>query len=75
MAHKKKPGAPIPPGNRPQNESGKQNDSVPSNSPDNQNNASGAAFDQEDPKRRQGDYQNEAQHSIQQPDGKKGSDH
>jgi hypothetical protein len=70
MAHKKKPGAPVPPGNQsqsdPQTATGK---------PATKGAAEVASAQEQDPKRRLGDFEGKAEHSMQEPGGKKGADH
>ncbi len=61
--------APIPPDNRPAN--------GPAGTPDNQpaertSPADGTGFDEQDPKRRLGDFTGAGEHSIQQPGGRYG---
>ena len=70
MAHKKKPGAPVPPGNR--SHTGPKDDIATPMKP-----AEGeVASDQEqDIKHRMGDFEGKADHSIQQPGGKGGANH
>jgi len=61
--------APIPPGNRSHAGSQKVSKEVPGPIPH------GAPASEEDPKRRLGNYGTAGEHPIEQPDGKKGSDH
>jgi hypothetical protein len=73
MAHKKKHGAPVPPGNQPHSGPGGAPDS--STQDDRQPPGGGAPFTDQDPKRRLGDYEGAGEHSIQQPGGLNDADH
>ena len=73
MGHKKKHGAaPVPPGNRPQAgpsdnaAEGRPNEAAPN---------SGAPFQEQDPKRRLGDFSGEGEHPYQQPGGLNDANH
>jgi hypothetical protein len=70
MAHKKQHGAPVPPGNQspvdPKSATGK---SVKKNA------AEVASAQEQDPKRRLGDFDGKGEHSMQEPGGKNGADH
>ena len=63
--------APVPPGNRSQT----GNLSQESDEPTNVGKDGEVSSQQEEPKNRLGDYTGKGEHSIQEPDGKKGSDH
>jgi hypothetical protein len=69
MSHKHHGGpAPVPPGNQPQTgATGTDNQQAEQNS-------QGAAFSEQDPKRRLGGYETAGEHSIQQPGGKNDAD-
>jgi hypothetical protein len=67
MSKKKHPPGPIPPGNR--SNVGPQ--ATPDEEQDNKNPPEdGTGFNEEDPKRRLGDFTGAGEHSIQQPGGK-----
>jgi hypothetical protein len=70
MAHKKKHGAPVPPGNQspsgPVDETGK---------PAKKRVAEVPSAQEQDPKRRLGDFEGKGEHSIQEPGGKKDANH
>ncbi len=73
MAHKKKHGHPVPPGNQsqtgpPNTQGDTQQGSLPAID------TAGAPHEQ-DPKRRLGDFTGEGEHSIQQPGGKNDANH
>jgi hypothetical protein len=67
-AKKKHNPAPIPPGNRQQQGPAKPEKEV-EQSPDE------TRLQEEDPKRRLGDFTGTAEHSMQEPGGKQGSNH
>jgi hypothetical protein len=70
MSKKRKGGsAPIPKGNLPHSglQQGEERDTPPI--------PHGAPASEQDPKRRLGNYGTAGEHPIEQPDGKKGSDH
>ena len=73
MAHKKKHINPVPLGNQshggPADASG---DAAPTAE---EATGGGAPFQQEDPKRRLGDFTGKGEHSIQQPGGKNDANH
>jgi hypothetical protein len=70
MAHKKKHGAPVPPGN--QSQSGPLD---ATGKPVKKRAAEVASAQEQDPKRRLGDFDGKGEHSMQEPDGKNGSNH
>jgi hypothetical protein len=72
MSKKKKHGpAPVPPGNRQHGGPAEaQNDTAEKAPP-----SDGTGFQEEDPKRRLGDFTGKGEHSIQQPGGKNDADH
>jgi len=68
MAHKKKHGGPVPAGNQPQagpgvtpGQSGQEGQQAA---------AQGAPINEQDPKRRLGNFEGAGEHSYQQPGGK-----
>jgi hypothetical protein len=66
MAHKKQHGSPVPPANKPQT-------GPPEHAQTGQAHAdtkSGAPFQNQDPKRRLGNFEGAGEHSFQQPGGK-----
>ena len=69
MAHKKKHGAPVPPGN--------QSHSGPASGTDEPaiKGAEVSSAQEQDPKRRLGDFEGKGEHSMQEPDGKNGANH
>ncbi len=69
MSQKKRPPNNIPPGNQPKGS--KFNRTEPAE----QDTVQGAPFEDQDPKRRLGNYGTAGEHPIQQPGGKKDSDH
>jgi hypothetical protein len=70
MAHKKQGGAPVPPGNRSQaGVPGSRGKSPPPEAPE-----VGSAQEQ-DPKRRLGDFEGKGEHSLQEPGGKNDANH
>lgn len=71
MSQKHHAPGPVPPGNRPAGASDGRPGSDPSETPTDQD---GTGFQEQDPKRRLGDYEGKGEHAIQQPGGKNGSD-
>jgi hypothetical protein len=71
MAHIKKPTTPVGAGNRPAE--GPLVEGYPSQ-PAHGDTRSGAPFQDQDPKRRLGDYGGAGEHAFQQPGGKNDSD-
>jgi hypothetical protein len=70
MAHKKKHGAPVPPGN--------QSKSGPADATGraaNNEEAEVTSAQEQDPKRRLGDFEGKGEHSMQEPGGKQGANH
>ena len=65
MAHKKKHTHPVPPGNQPQ--AGPAGGAEVSQASEKEG---GAPFQEQDPKRRLGDFTTAGEHSFQQPGGK-----
>ena len=65
--------APVPPGNRPSG--GPPHPEGEEQLPDLTQPASGSPFQEEDPKRRLGDFTGTGEHSIQQPGGKNDANH
>jgi hypothetical protein len=70
MAHKKKHGAPVPAGNRSQADNKAETDKSV-----NKGAAEVASAQEQDPKRRLGDFDGKGEHSIQEPGGKNGPNH
>jgi hypothetical protein len=70
MAHKKTHGAPVPPGN--QSQSGPTD---ATGKPAKKGAAEVSSAQEQDPKRRLGDFDGKAEHSMQEPDGKNGANH
>jgi hypothetical protein len=70
MAHKKKHGAPVPPGNQSQSDP-----RAATGTPVKKGAAEVSSAQEQDPKRRLGDFEGKGEHSIQEPDGKTGADH
>ena len=72
MAHKKKHGGPVPPGNQPKGgppggaDVGQQADAGANG---------GAPFQDQDPKRRLGNFEGAGEHAYQQPGGKNDANH
>jgi hypothetical protein len=70
MGHKKQPGAPVPRGNRanagPTDATGKSAKKVA---------AEVGSAQEQDPKRRLGDFDGKGEHSMQEPGGKNGANH
>ena len=69
MAHKKKHGAPVPPGNQSQSGSTAATDKSANKA------AEVSSAQEQDPKRRLGDFEGKAEHSMQEPGGKNGANH
>jgi hypothetical protein len=73
MAHKKKHGGgPVPAGNQPQ--SGPP-EHLSASAETNTGTRGEARFQEQDPKRRIGDFEGTAEHSFQQPGGKNDANH
>jgi hypothetical protein len=70
MAHKKNHGAPVPPGN--QSRSGP---AAAMRKPANNEDAEVTSAQEQDPKRRLGDFDGKGEHSMQEPGGKQGANH
>jgi hypothetical protein len=70
MGHKKQPGAPVPPGNQskvgPTDATGKAAKKGA---------AEVASAQEQDPKRRLGDFEGKGEHSMQEPGGKNDANH
>ncbi len=66
MAHKKRHTGPVPPGNR--SKQGPDAKAVEERQP---NTGEVASDQEEDPKRRIGDFERKGEHSLQEPGGKK----
>jgi hypothetical protein len=71
MAHKKKHEGPVPPDNRPQRLPGAKGaeEDARRGAPE------VASAQEQDPKRRIGDYEGQAEHSLQEPGGKNDANH
>jgi len=70
MAHKKRHGAPVPPGNQ------SQSDPKTAIGKSAKKGAAEVSSAQEqDPKRRLGDFEGKGEHSMQEPGGKNGANH
>ena len=73
MAHKKKHSGPVPPGNQshkgPGSPPGRSVPETPGAQPE------GAPLQDQDAKRRLGDYEGAGEHSIQEPGGKNDANH
>lgn len=72
MAHKKKHSAPVPPGNRPNVGPGS---SPGGDGQEHLHEGQGAPFNEQDPKRRLGNYGTAGEHPYQQPGGRNASNH
>jgi hypothetical protein len=72
MAHKKKHGNPVPPANQPR--AGAPNDADASQQ-DNAGPNGGAPFQDQDAKRRLGNFEGAGEHAYQQPGGKNDANH
>jgi hypothetical protein len=70
MAHQKKHNAPVPPGN--QSHTGPQDASGEAVKP---RAAEVSSAQEQDPKRRLGDFEGKGEHSIQEPGGKNDANH
>jgi len=73
MAHKKKHSNPVPPGNRPQ--AGPPEAAERAAQEGQQAQGEVASFQEQDPKRRQGDFEGRGQHPYQQPGGLNDANH
>lgn len=71
MAHTKKHGNPVPPGNQPITES---DANLPAQKPQ-QSAAEVTSAQEQDEKRRLGDFTGKGEHSIQQPGGRNDANH
>jgi hypothetical protein len=65
MSHHKKHSAPVPPGNQPKGPNTSNNES--SETPDHHQPTDGASFQEQDAKRRLGDFSGTGEHPRQQP--------
>jgi len=72
MAHKKKRGSPVPPGNQPQAGPPAGTDSGQKGNADA---GGGAPFQDQDQKRRLGNFEGAGEHAYQQPGGKNDANH
>ena len=72
MAHKKKHGHPVPPGNQPH---AGPPDSVDASQQADAHAGGGSPFQDHDAKRRLGDFEGAGEHSFQQPGGKGDANH
>jgi len=73
MAHTKKHSGPVPPGNQPHAGPPGASDEAAQQGP--QGGAEVASFQEQDPKRRLGDYSGAGEHPYQQPGGLNDADH
>ena len=73
MAHKKKHTAPIPPDN--QTHAGASGDTDQAAAKPGQSPAEVTSAQEQDPKRRLGDFTGKGEHSFQQPGGRNDADH
>jgi hypothetical protein len=73
MAHKKKHSGPVPPGN--QSHSGPSGDSQDAAAKGEQSPAEVASAQEQDPKKRLGDFTGKGEHSFQQPGGRNNANH
>ncbi len=73
MAHKKKHGHPVPPGNQPQ--AGPPETAEQLNPEATHAGGAGAAFQEQAPKRRLGDFSGKGEHPYQQPGGLNDANH
>jgi len=71
MAHKKKHNAPVPPGNQSQSGPAGASSQPQKQAPQGE----GASFQEQDPKRRLGDFTGTGEHSYQQPGGLNDANH
>jgi len=72
---KKHHGAPIPPGNRPKAGTSSKPGQEVEEPGGVQKGGEVTSQQEEDPKRRLGDFTGKGEHSIQEPDGKNGANH
>jgi hypothetical protein len=73
MAHTKKHGGPVPPGNKPQvGPEASPGRSAPEAA---EGPTGGEPFHEQDPKRRLGDFEGKGEHSLQQPGGLNDANH
>lgn len=73
MSHKKRHGAaPVPPGNMPQ---GGPGEAMTADEQAEADTKGGAPFQDQDPKRRLGNFESAGEHSFQQPGGKNDANH
>jgi hypothetical protein len=70
MAHKKKHGAPVPPGNKSQSDP-----TTAVGKPAKKGTAEVSSAQEQDPKRRLGDFEGKGEHSMQEPGGKNDANH
>jgi hypothetical protein len=70
MAHKKKHGAPVPPGNQPPS-----GPTTTTGTSTHKGTAEVSSAQEQDPKRRLGDFDGKGEHSMQEPGGKKDANH
>ena len=70
MAHKKKHGAPVPPGNQSQ-----FGPTPATGKPAKKGAAEVSSAQEQDPKRRLGDFEGKGEHSMQEPGGKNDANH
>lgn len=73
MAHKKKHEGPVPPGNRPHRGPGEQ--STVAGEKEKQAGGERGSSQEQDPKRRLGDFTGTGEHSMQEPGGKNDANH
>jgi len=73
MAHKKKHTAPVPPGNRPQG--GPPDVAARGDTTGQQAPAEGAPLQEQDEKRRLGNFEGAGEHAYQQPGGQNDANH
>jgi len=73
MAHTKKHGSPVPPGNQPQ--AGPPDASDQAAQEQHQTASGGAPGQEQDPKRRLGNFEGAGEHSYQQPGGLNDANH
>jgi hypothetical protein len=70
MAHKKQHGAPVPPGNQAQ-----AGPTIDTGKAPNTGAAEVSSAQEQDPKRRLGDFEGKGEHSMQEPGGKNDANH
>jgi len=76
MAHKKKHAHPVPPGNQPRTgPPADQADAQQGQTPGQQTTQGEGSFQEQDPKRRLGDFTGAGENSIKQPGGKNDANH